>query len=136
MIHHIISSSSKHGHLFNLIATPVTRCQGWQSGSNIHILATPVTPSLSGVAERLHPTYMPYSLLDRLLKSNLLSTPQGYAKSPHALPRCLKFKIMIRCAYARIPRTQVDISRLMRSPVLECNVVSFFQIMVTFLLNN
>ena len=35
LMHHIIHSSSQHGHLLNLIATPVTLCQGWQSGSRI-----------------------------------------------------------------------------------------------------
>ena len=28
--------SPKHGHLLNLLATPVTLCKVWQSGSNIH----------------------------------------------------------------------------------------------------
>ena len=35
-IYHIINSSSQHGHLLNLFATPVTLCEGWQSGSNMH----------------------------------------------------------------------------------------------------
>ena len=32
-----IHFSPKHGHLLNLLATPVTLCKGWQSGSNIQI---------------------------------------------------------------------------------------------------
>ncbi len=34
---HIVDLSSKHGHLLNLLATPVTLCKGRQSASNIYI---------------------------------------------------------------------------------------------------
>ncbi len=30
-----VSPPTKHGHLLNLLATPVTLCKEWQSGSNI-----------------------------------------------------------------------------------------------------
>ncbi len=33
--YHIVDFSSKIGHLLNLLATPVTLCQGWQSGSKL-----------------------------------------------------------------------------------------------------
>ncbi len=36
--YHIVDLSSQHGHLLNLLATPVTLFQGWQSGSDIHTL--------------------------------------------------------------------------------------------------
>ena len=44
-IYHITNTSSQHGHFLNLLATPVTLCQGWQSGSNIPVSRLRFRPS-------------------------------------------------------------------------------------------
>ncbi len=45
--YHIVDlPPTKDGHLLNLLATPVTLCKGWLSGSNIHTLCCVHTASM------------------------------------------------------------------------------------------
>ena len=66
-------------YIHNALATPVTLCQGWQSGSNIHTHAT-YAYSLSGVAARLQHTHACLRVI-RGVASNIRNMAFTYGSS-------------------------------------------------------
>ncbi len=67
-LYHIVDLfPPKHGHLLNLLATPVNLCKGWQSGSNIHIAHHTIACTYSTLQIMVAPYY-----LNRLLTHVIL----------------------------------------------------------------